>query len=1075
MKNLVGTIILIISPFLLISQSWEKVSEASVQRSGLRKIIPNQYDIAKVSTAGIKELLWTAPMELSGDRNSGVNITVMLAGGELDEFKVVEYKMMEEGLQKKFPDFKTFYGVSISDPFRKIRIDYTLNGFRAVISDQTGQTYIDPYQTGDNEHRIIYRKSNIDPLQDWRCETESDDKQVNDYDVKNRFAGDCMLREYRIAVAATGEYTVFHAAGQTPTVAIGQAAIVTAMNRVNQIFEQDLACRMTLVANNDQLVYTNAGSDPYTNSDGFALLGENQTNVNSVIGSQNYDIGHVFSTGGGGVATLFSLCTNNTKARGVTGQGAPINDPFWIDFVAHEIGHQYGGNHTQNNSCERNLGTAVEPGSASTIMGYAGICTPNVQNNSDPYFHAISIAEMTAHIATTCVTPVSFGNSAPSASALSNYTVPSSTPLVLEATASDADANDILTYCWEQMDNETASMPPVSTNTGGPTFRSLNPTPDPKRYLPSIDNIINNSSDTWEVLPSVSRTMDFRVTVRDKALIPGCTDEADMTVTVDGSSGPFLVTNSTVPGTVIEGEVFTLEWDVAGTDVGPVSCSNVEILLSYDGGLTYPGVILASTPNDGAESITIPVGTSGTARIMVKCEDNIFFDINDSDFVINSGSPTFTMSVDPISIDECNDEAVVITINTASVQGFSADIDLSVAGLPGGTASIFSANPLPAGNSSTLTLANLAPNTGVFDLIITGESGLIVRDVPFELTLFSPTSTPSLSSPANSASGVSNSPTLTWIASTNAVSYDLEVSTSPGGIGIVDQQNVTGTSANVSGLNANTQYFWRVKANNDCGSTAYSTDFSFTTENVTEICETFMSTDVPQPIGVNDVSVSISTLSIALDEIITDLDVVNLKGTHSYVYDVGFVLVSPLSNQQSLYINNNICDDGTMDFDFGFDDESTAGTLPCPPTTGLLYLPEEPLSNYDGENANGVWTLGIFDFFTQEDSGELESWGLRVCYEESVSCDLTVSNTNPTGTAALLDAISCASSGSTITIDLPAQSIIDLGNLEIVIDKNLTINSNNPIFIDYSGSGSALNVNSGFELTINNVEFRNTP
>lgn len=1050
------------------SQNWTRIEPSSIRKSGERKIKPSAYLLARIDDADMKKKLWSSPSEHQGRIEKDQELRVMLSDGIIDVFTIREYEMMEEGLAAAFPDFKTFLGTSQVNPFRSIRIDYTLNGFRALISEPGKNTYIDPYQTGDLSSRIIYTRSDISEQGDWRC-LVANKKPVAPESSSNRFAGDCKLRTYRLAVAATAEYTIFHGG----SVAAGQAAIVTAMNRVNQVFEQDISVRMILVANNSNLVYTDAATDPYTNNSAGTLLNENITNLDNVIGNANYDIGHVFCTTDSGVAYTPSVCYNASKGGGVTGQGSPVNDPFWIDYVAHEMGHQFGGNHTQNNDCNRASGAAMEPGSASTIMGYAGICSPNVQSNSDPYFHAHSIAEMTAHITgTSCANVVNISNTPPSINAVQNYTVPRSTFLVLEASATDNDG-DALTYCWEQMDPEVGVMPPQSTNPVGPVFRSISPTASGKRYLPNLQAIIANTTPTWEVLPSVSRTMKFRATVRDHIASLACTDETNMTITVDGNSGPFLASEAISGVSFTGGQTLTYTWTVAGTNNAPVSCSNVDILLSTDGGLTYPTVVLANTPNDGSQSISIPAVSTTTARLMVKCSDNIFFDINNADFEISGGATSeFAIATSPSSGAVCNNSSIQFALTTSATGGFSTPINLSASALPPGATAGFSINPVVPGSTSTVTLSNFGSQVGNYTIVITGQAGGITKTNNYELTLNPLPGVPTLTTPANNASNVSLDPALSWHASSNAVSYNVQVSTSIDFSTNVLSYNENVAQANVTGLNSSTKYFWRVRAVNACGNSAFSSAFNFTTAGTTtEVCSTYSSEDVPKNIGVNNIIEHTSSLNIPLNQNITDLDLVNLEGRHTYIADLEFILRGPGATEVILF--SGICSDQD-NFDLNFDDAAASSTLPCPPIDGLVYQPAGQLSDFNGKNAGGEWTLILRDLY-QDDEGMLNSWGLKVCYETTGGCDLTVTNTNPTGAASLLDAVGCAQSGNTITINLPANSIINLGENSLIINNNLNILSNNPVFLDYTAAGAAIEVKSGAQLKMENITIRQLP
>ena len=499
------------------------------------------------------------------------------------------------------------------------------------------------------------------------------------------------------------------------------------MNRVNGVFELDAGITMLMVPNNDQLIFTNSGTDPYTNSNGGAMLNQNITTCNNIIGSANYDIGHVFSTGGGGVAFLRSPC-GGSKAGGVTGLGSPVGDPFDIDFVSHEIGHQFGGNHTQNNNCQRS-GASVEPGSASTIMGYAGICNPNVQNNSDPYFHAVNLDEIAAFVVngngSTCANILSSANNPPTVNAGLNYVIPISTPFELTAVGSDADG-DIVTYCWEQMDNEVGeTMPPAATNTQGPNFRSYNPTLDPVRTFPNLATLLSGGTNIWEVLPSVSRNFDFRVTARDNNSGYGCVAKDDMIVTTTPNAGPFVVTYPTATETWAFGETRAITWDVANTNSAPVSCGQVDILVSTDGGFNFT-TVATSVPNNGSYNYSVPDISSFDVRFKIVCSNNIFFAItpepitigitevctvfNSSDIPITisaSGTPTITSDL-PISLVETISSVSVV--NLSGTHTWISDLDFTLIH--------------PSGLEITL-LTDECGNQDDFNLTISDEGGAV--------------------------------------------------------------------------------------------------------------------------------------------------------------------------------------------------------------------------------------------------------------------------------------------------------------------------------------------------------------
>ena len=997
--KLLFTFLFLTSTSFLFSQTnpWSFVKEADLTEkdNSERQIIPQQYRTLKLDIEPLKALLNEAPHRGLEEANKKVaRLTLPLPDGQFGEFRIFYTPVMHEDLAAKYPMIRTYSGYSINDPATSVYFDLTQKGFHGYIrSPKHSDVFIDPYSAGQIEEYIVYYKKDFYKESNWQCMVEtalvSEGKEPNP--IAEKVAGDNQHRVYSLALACTGEYSTFHG-GNKPAVL---AAMNTTMNRVNGVTENEFSVRMELVANNDDIIYLNSGTDPYTNSDGCAMLSENQTTCDTEIGAANYDIGHVFSTGGGGVAALGCVCDNSIKAEGVTGQSSPVGDPFDIDFVAHEMGHQFGANHTQNNACNRNNATAMEPGSASTIMGYAGICPPDVQSNSDVYYHAASLEEIGNFITgggNSCATKTT-SNNLPTANAGANYTIPKSTYFVLTGSGTDSNG-DTLAYCWEQIDNQVATMPPVATSTTGPMFRSLSPTESPDRYFPNINDIVNNNSPTWEVLPSNGRTFNFRLTVRDNHFGGGATEEDDMVVTVEGSAGPFLVT---APNTNVSWEALsnqTVTWDVAGTTAAPVSSANVDIFLSTDGGLTYPITILSGTPNDGMETVAIPNNQTSNARIMVRGTNNIFFDISNTDFTISPPATGFAIDVTPNLQAVCAPANGVFDINVQAFGGFSGDVDLSVTGVPAGASSAFSVDPVAAPGTSQLTISGTGSvPSGTYDLTVTGSNGGsdLMETVTLVITSGSPAMV-TLIAPADGATSEPVTPTLSWNAASEAATYELQVAEDAAfSTIIVNQTGITNTSYNVSGLNTNTTYHWRVRGVNGCGNGNYSTVYDFTTLGMA--CDTIASTDVPKTIDDVDTDVVTSTLTINETGTLDDINLVDLDITHTWVGDLRIKLKSPAGTEVILV--DQICDE-EENMLLNFDDESpnNNNSIPCPPTNNGTYKPQQAFTAFDNENINGIWILTVEDLFEGE-GGTINGWGLDFCYQPS-SFNVNITSTNVT-------------------------------------------------------------------------------
>lgn len=627
---------------------WRSVSKEKLETAPKvdRDSEPMAFELFHVDLAQLKNRLAQAP-----SRNIGVESNVIVEfpnpEGKLERFKIYEASVMHPELAARYQEIQSYVGQNIDKPSENIRLTTTVFGLHVMASTENGTYYIDPY-TQDRSNYIVYKKSSLKPTRTKECLTENPENTEGlRLDTETSLASDSKFRTYRMAMACTIEYASYHwqAAGINiaAPVATKKAAVLAAMNvtvaRLNQVYENDMSLTLQLVPNNDIIIYIT--SDTFDNVNANVLIGQSQSVIDANIGSANYDIGHTVSTGGGGLASLGSACVNGSKARGITGSPAPVGDPFDIDFVAHEVGHQFGGSHTFNGiggNCTtgtRNNPTAVEPGSGSTIMAYAGICSPvDVQPNSDDHFHAVSIAQMVAHITGSgnCVAGVNNGNTPPVANAGANYTIPKGTAYILKGSATDVNNPNSLTYCWEQTDTQISTQPPLPTNATGPNYRSFPPTVSPDRWMPrKADVLAGNLTPAWEVTPNVARSMNFALTVRDNATANGGqTHRDDMTVTVNGTAGPFRVTYPDQTNVnLAPSSSQTITWDVAGTTGNGVNTANVNILISVDNGATF-STLVANTPNDGSQAVTLPATPAPFCRIMVESVGNIFYAMSKS-------------------------------------------------------------------------------------------------------------------------------------------------------------------------------------------------------------------------------------------------------------------------------------------------------------------------------------------------------------------------------------------------------------------------------------------------------------
>lgn len=806
-----------------------------------RSSTPSKYLLYSLDFERFKTALNSVTVSEDQLFQSDVILTLPLADGTFEDFQFADYAVMHPDLQKQYPEIRSFKGVSLQDKSKVIYTTVNIFGVHSMLHTAGKPIeYMDTY-TKDLSTYVVYSRNDIENVNSFECHLSTDDvpeDSIQERSEQHR-ASSQVFRTYRIAISTTIEYSNFHrnAAGVSPSASDAVkrsavlAAIVTSMTRINSVYNSELSIHLQLIPNNNILI--NITSDLFNNNNGYTLLGQNQTFIDSKIAWDAYDIGHVFSTGGGGVAILGSVCSGE-KAQGVTGSGQPINDPFVIDYVAHEIGHQFGATHTFNGlgqSCTnstRTIITAVEPGSGSTIMAYAGICNPvNVQYNSDAYFSMESLRQIESFVTGdgACSVDTAIVNTAPTIKPLKNYYIPKSTAFVLEGIATDLE-NDPLTYCWEQNNNNSSTQPPVSTSVLGPNFRSRMPVSSPKRYFPPLSDVVqNNLSPEYEVVPSVARSMSFKLTVRDNNSVRSQSDFASMGIQFVNVE-PFVVQSPNSVVTWAAGSNQTVTWNHGSTVGGNVNCKFVDIYLSTNGGQSFDTLLASKVPNDGSEVVTVPNTIGSANRIMVKGNNHIFYDVSNTNFTIAAPN-TATYSVrfsgkdGEQNINICNGANAVFPVIYEHVGNFSGTTTFAVTGNPAGTSVNLSQTSASSNSNVSVTVSNLSNlAVGVYPMQFTAMSGSTTKRINFYLEITSATFAPIQNqTPANNSTVLETNPILTWSAdpTVSGFSYNIQVATDVNFATIVSNETVYTNSFLTNGLVDGQEYFWRVATKNEGG------------------------------------------------------------------------------------------------------------------------------------------------------------------------------------------------------------------------------------------------------------------
>jgi subtilisin-like proprotein convertase family protein len=1001
------------------STFWTAVSSIPVSEKDA--FGPTQAASFQLQADALANYLKAAPMEFTpAAKEQALLLDLPGADGILNTYKVVESPIMAPALRAKYPGIRTYSGISLNGSGQIVRLDVGPQGFHAYFfaadghiqaltpaKAQTGGLYYQAYRMEDFPlDPVAYNGGNI------RCGVEDEDHTSKDLSQtlwqhrttdRDVVVAPVQLKKYRIAVSATGEYSQYF--GGNPTNILN--AIVTGLNFVVAIQERDFAVRMELVANNDTLIFLDPATDPYT-GDLTDWIGQNHLAVNQRIGSSNYDIGHVFSlqVPSSNLAGLAGgrVCSQTGKGRGGSSASFP-NTPYFYGVVAHEICHQLSGSHTWN-TCTPDIATqragsaAYEPGSGSTIMSYAGSCGANnvVSNNdSETYFHSVNIDQVFNFVyednGATCGTLVTTDNNPPTATIplANNFFIPIGTPFVLNGSATDPD-NDALTYCWEQFDLGT-ELPLGQAVGTAPLFRSYFPSTSTSRTFPRIQSIVTNANPITELLPTYSRILTFRMTVRDNHAGGGGIAKAEVQFNATSQAGPFLVTSPNTAGQSWDvGSFKTITWDVSNTNKAPVNCQLVNIKLSTDGGLTYPITLASNVPNNGKHCIQVPANTTNIARIRVEAADNIFFDISNTNLIIKQPTQAGYSFCSGITVDKaCLPGGYATVISTASLLGFSSPITLSASGLPSGASATFSPNPVLPGNNVTMTI-DFAGNTpeNQYDITIQGDAAGVLASTGLSLKLVSNDfSAFALQSPSNGLTGLDVAPVLRWVDIADADAYDVEVATNPNfgpGTLVTSKSNILVDSFQVNVfLNEGTVYYWRVRIKNECGDQDWSDPYVFSTK--VQTCNVFTANDLPKIISANGTPTVESKITVNLTGTLSDVNLESVGGSHTFFKDLETRLISPAGTQVLLWKDK--CPQ-SFNFNLGFDDGAPS-VFGCPPGSGFISKPVDALSVLNGQEINGVWTLRVKD--TEIGSGgTLSAFKLELCSSTAQNPPFIVNN-----------------------------------------------------------------------------------
>lgn len=1002
MKQVFLLVSLFFSIQLSISGQIDPWNQSALPENGLPEKVYDldRYQIYNYNLAEVRNALLNAPGELSNAESSITVIALPDINGEKELFKVSYSPVMADGLAKKFPAIRSYKGISLNNPGRTTRFSVSPQGLEAVISGNGPEIYIET--VGIPNEALVYRTADVRPdafdVAPMPCGVELANEIIEELDEKGqrlekRSAGEPIdLRTYRLALAATGEWTL--QSGGTVNAALSR--MVSSVNRINQVLESEVAIRLILIDNNDQIIFPDPNTDPYFSANvGRDLLQINTSVINDRVGVSAYDFGHVYTgtcSDVGGVASLASVCTPR-KGAAVTCWYTSNLEYVSVRIAAHEMGHQMSANHTFNN-CNGNeaTGNAYEPGSGSTIMSYFGLCGGNnVSGQFVPNYHVATLQEILAYMhrgnGNSCATRIPTSNIAPDVTIPleDGFYIPVETPFILDCQAEDANVDELM-FTWEQFDIGPGQRPRCMPSGDSPLFRSVAPREETYRIFPDLDFILSQVEDCYELLPTITRNMNFRVTARDLNEEGGGATWDEVSFFATAKAGPFrLLYPNGLWDTLRGGKYNLIEWDVANTDTDPVNCKEVDIVMYRNNNYDRPIELLSNTPNDGSAYVLIPNNAETNVRIRVKASDNIFFDLSDAAHRVQPTlEPDFTASLSDNSAFICLPGEENESIMTLSLLNYNAPLVPGFRGnYPAGMEVNFQRDTVYPGENLDFTLdfSNVVEE-GVYEFeIFLEDTAGNIEVLPYTVDLESNDfSYLKLNSPEAGITGVTELPTFSWETGPQADSYTIQIATKPtfDAESIVFEESgvINGNYTPNDLLDLNTIYFWRVIPENRCGLGPATPPNAFSTRAL--ICQTF--SDEPElrlPRGTSRQDIIFSINSTAE---IVDVNVTGVAGRYDNVLNLTLSLTSPQGTRVVLF-DKYACN--SPFFNLGFDDEAP-DIMPCPPSTGQSIKPAEPLSAFIGENAEGDWKLTV-ETGSGGNGGILETWSLEVCTSSSTA------------------------------------------------------------------------------------------